>query len=141
MRIHSFKPITFDRQYCVCLWHGALRSLAVAMIAIYSVWQVYWLSRWEFPPALFLALTGLPAPTTGGIRSIVCLMHGDWIGSLHNNAMTIPMTVMAITCAFWATGQAYFGHQVRLPKGMGLAWAVVLTLAWSIKLIQVVTGS
>ena len=123
------------------VWYRALRCLAVAMILVYGVWQVYWLGMGQLPPALFLAVTGLPAPTTGGTRSLGCLLRGDWLGSLHHNAMTIPITLMSIGCAAWVLAQAYYRRQVRLPRGIGLAWAVLLTLAWSIKLLQVVFSS
>ena len=119
----------------------SLRCFAVAMMSVYAAWQVYWLSMGQLPPALFLAVTGLPAPTTGGTRSLGCLLRGDWLGSLHHNAMTIPITLMAIGCAVWVMAQAYYLRQVRLPRGIGLAWAVLLTLAWSIKLLQVVFSS
>lgn len=120
------------------IWYRALRCLAVAMILVYCVWQVYWLGMGQLPPALFLAFTGLPAPTTGGTRSVGCLLRGDWQGSLHHNAMTIPVTLMAIGCAVWVTVLVSRRRQIRLPRGMGLAWVVLLALAWSIKLLQVV---
>ena len=108
------------------------------MISVYGVWQFYWLGMGQMPPALFLAVTGLPAPTTGGIRSVSCLLRGDWLGSLHHNAMTIPMSILAIGCVGWAMILASRRGQVRLPKGIGLAWVVLLAMAWSIKLLQVV---
>ncbi len=107
------------------------------MISVYGVWQVFWLGMGQLPPAIFLAVTGLPAPTTGGVRSVACLLRGDWLDSLHHNALAIPMAIMAIGCASWAVGQAYRRRQVRLPRSIGLAWVVVLALAWSIKLFQV----
>ncbi len=108
------------------------------MISVYGAWQVYWLGMGQFPPALFLAVTGLPAPTTGGVRSVGCLLRGDLLGSLQHNALAIPMTIMAIGCALSTVEQAYRRRQVRLPRSIGLAWVVVLALAWSIKLFQVV---
>ena len=125
-----------ERQYWIHIWYRALRCLAVAMISVYGVWQIYWLGMGQSPPALFLAVTGLPAPTTGGTRSIGCLLRGDWNGSLHHNAMTIPMTLMAIGCAAWIMVLASRRRQVCLPRGVGLAWVVLLAVAWSIKLLQ-----
>ncbi len=125
-----------ETQLCLRLWQMALRCLAVVMISVYGVWQVYWLGRGQLPPALFLFFTGLPAPTTGGLRSLGCLSRGDWLGSLHHNAMAIPMTLMAVGCAAWGIGLAYCRRPVCLPRGMGLAWVFVLVLAWSIKLLQ-----
>jgi hypothetical protein len=106
------------------------------MVLVYGVWQVVWLGQGRLPPALFLAITGLPAPTTGGTRSVLCLLRGDWRGSLHYNAMAIPITLLALGSAAWAVGQAFRRRRVRLPRGAGIAWVIVLGLAWSIKLVQ-----
>ena len=128
-------------QYWVNLRYRALRCLTVAMIAVYSAWQVFWLSRGQLPPALFLAITGLPAPTTGGTRSLDCLLHGDWIGSLHHNAMAVPISLMAFSCVAWVIIQAIGGRPARLSRRTGIAWLVVLGLAWSIKLLHAVISS
>lgn len=127
-----------DRHYWIRVWYRALRCFAIAMLLVYGVWQVCWLGTGQLPPAIFLAVTGLPAPTTGGVRSLICLFCGDWLGSLHYNAMTIPMTVMAIGCAAWVMFLASRRRQIHLPQGMGLAWVVLLAVAWSIKLLQMV---
>jgi len=68
----------------------ALRSVAAALAVIYIVWNVGWLSLGKVPPALFLALTGLPAPTTGGLHSIRALISGDWRLSLAWNPLAVP---------------------------------------------------
>jgi hypothetical protein len=107
------------------------------MVSIYGGWQVYWLGHGQLPPALLLAVTGLPAPTTGGTRSVLCLMRADWEGSLHHNAMAIPIILLALGNAAWVVGQAYRGRRLCLPRGTGIAWVVVLTVAWLIKLAQV----
>jgi hypothetical protein len=106
------------------------------MATVYAGWQVLWLSQGQLPPALFLALTGLPAPTTGGTRSLLCLLRGDWRGSLYYNAMTVPIALLGIVSTAWPIVQVVRGRRVHLPRGIGLAWVVVLALAWSIKLVQ-----
>ncbi len=110
--------------------------MAVATIAVYSAWQVYWLGNGQLPPALFLAITGLPAPTTGGTRSLLCLLRGDWIGALHHNVMAVPIALMTISCVAWVIIQALRGRRIWLSQRTGIAWVVVLGLAWSIKLLQ-----
>ena len=118
------------------VWCCVLRCLAAAGIVIYVWWQTFWLSQGQLPPALLLALTGLPAPTTGGTRSIVCLLQGDWNASLKYNAMVIPMSLLTIACVAWPTAQFYLRRPIRLPRGTGLSWVIILALAWSIKVIQ-----
>ncbi len=140
MGLRSVNKVASVVQHLICIWHGMLRCCAIAMIATYGVWQVYWLSRGQLPPAILLAATGLPAPTTGGTRSLVCLIQGDLVGSLQHNAMTIPIIFMAFGSVAWVTGQAMRGNRARLPNRIGLAWFVLLLLAWSLKLLPVMTG-
>jgi hypothetical protein len=124
------------RHLLLRFWHGALRCAAVGMALVYALWQVLWLAQGELPPALLLAATGLPAPTTGGARSLRCLLSGDWRGSLHHNAMAVPIALLALGSAAWVVGQALRRRRMRLPRGTGIAWVVVLVLAWAIKLVQ-----
>jgi hypothetical protein len=123
-------------QPLVRIWHSALRCVAIGTVSVYGLWQVLWLGQGQLPPALFLAITGLPAPTTGGTHSVLCLLRGDWRGSLHHNAMAIPIAVLALGSVAWAVGQAFRRRRLHLPRGMGVAWVAVLALAWSIKLAQ-----
>jgi hypothetical protein len=106
------------------------------MVSIYGAWQMLRLVQGQLPPALFLAITGLPAPTSGGTRSVLCLLQGDWRGSLQHNAMAVPITILALGSAAWALGQALRRRRVRLPRGMGIVWVIVLAFAWTIKLVQ-----
>ena len=122
---------------CILTWYRALRCFAIAGLTVYGMWQLYWLSQGKLPPALFLAYTGLPAPTTGGRRSIACLLQGDWTGSLHHNAMAIPLSLLTIVCAIWPVNQFLRGRPIRLPKGTGMVWIAVLATAWCVKLMQV----
>ena len=68
-----------------------LRAAAVASLSVYVGWNLFWLAQGEVPPALFLGLTGWPAPTTGGTRSLRELGLGHWGASLRWNAMTLPL--------------------------------------------------
>lgn len=137
MDIQNLSTHNANAQYWVNLWYRMLRCLAVALISVFAAWQVFWLSSGQLPPALFLAITGLPAPTTGGTRSLICLLRGDWVGSLHHNAMAVPITLLAISCVTLVITQAIRGRPARLSRHTGIAWLVVLGLAWSIKLLQV----
>ncbi len=64
--------------------------LAVALFIVWCGWNLFWLSRGQPPSALFRALTGLPAPTTGGTRAGKALLAGDWRESLRWNPLAVP---------------------------------------------------
>ena len=111
-----------------------LRAAAVACFVVYAIWNAFWIWHAMVPPSLFRALTGLPAPTTGGTRSVKHLLAGNWIESLRCNAMTIPIASLFITCLACLVWQGVRGRRLSLPPWMGWSWAVVLILAWILKL-------
>ncbi|MDY7011617.1 MAG: hypothetical protein SVV80_12845, partial [Planctomycetota bacterium] len=57
------------------LYFYILRIFAAGLFLIYCFWWVFWLVRGKLPPALFLAITGLPSPTTGCTRSLQSLLQ------------------------------------------------------------------
>jgi len=118
------------------VWHGLLRLVAAALLLIYVGWQVFWLSRAQIPPSLFLAFTGLPAATTGGTRSILQLLHGEVRASLRLNAMAVPMTLLFVLSVGWVVTEGLRHRRWRLPQAFLVAWLALLAVAWVIKLVQ-----
>jgi hypothetical protein len=114
-----------------------LRTTAAAAAVVYVLWNLFWLSYARVPPSLFLGLTGLPGPTTGGTRSLLCLLHGDWQTSLAYNAMTVPILGLFAFSVGLLVIQAIRRERLRLPSWTPWAWLGVLGVAWAIKL----TGS
>ena len=115
--------------------HFMLRTTAAAVLVVYVLWNLCWLAHARVPPSLFLALTGLPCPTTGGTRSFLCLLRGDWRGSLAYNAMTVPILGLLLFCVACLTIQVIRRQRMRLPNWTLWAWLGVLGVAWVIKLI------
>lgn len=113
-----------------------LRSIAFAILIVYLGWQVYWLAQGTIPQSLLLALTGIPAPTTGGTRSLRALLDGDWRLSLYHNAMTLPIMTVTLYSLILIVAQAGRGIKPNLPRRIVIAWVVILSLAWIIKLSQ-----
>lgn len=113
-----------------------LRSIAFAMLVVYLVWQVYWLAQGTIPPSLLMAATGIPAPTTGGTRSLKALLDGDWRLSLYHNAMTLPIMAISLYSLVQIVAQKWRGTKINLPRRIVIAWVVILSLAWIIKLSQ-----
>ena len=117
-------------------WHAVLRVVGAAVLVVYCGWQAFWLCQGRIPPALFLALTGLPAPTTGGTRAMMQLLRGDWQVSVYHNAMAVPLTLLFLLSGGWLLVQGLRRRRWRLPQGFFVAWLVVLAVAWITKLAQ-----
>ena len=108
----------------------AATVFGLVMLAIYVAWNIVWLARGEVPPSLLTGLTGIPAPTTGGTRSIRALLGGDPLGSLYYNPMTAPILGMLALTLFQVCRRG------RAAAWVGGGWAAVLSLAWVLKLLS-----
>jgi hypothetical protein len=108
--------------------------VALALLTVYGLWNVFWLGQGRLPPALFLALTGLPAPTTGGARSVLQLCRGNWRESLRFNPLAIPLCLLFLVSLVWVSAQFLRRQRPRLPPWLGWTWAAVLGAAWVIQL-------
>jgi uncharacterized protein DUF2752 len=112
----------------------ALRTLGVAFAVVYLGWNVFWLVQARIPPSLFIALTGYPCPTTGGTRAMKCLAAGDWQESLRYNPFAVPMTVLFVLTFGWLVAQLALRKRLSLPSWIVISWAVILPIAWIVKL-------
>ncbi len=113
-----------------------LRGVACVGLVVYCCWQCFWIACGAIPPSMFWWLTGLPCPTTGGTRSFLALLGGDWQLSLHHNAMTVPLLALTVWTLGWVVWQLLKREHIAVPIGTGRAWLYVLILAWIIKLVQ-----
>jgi hypothetical protein len=114
--------------------HFALRVMAVSLFAVYVAWNVWFLSRGRIPRSLMKGIFGLPAPTTGGTRSVECLLAGDLPGSLLWNAMTLPILALLLVSVAILFLRLVRRRPLRFPRWMSFAWLIVLTVAWVLKL-------
>jgi hypothetical protein len=118
------------------LFHSVLRVLALALLVVYCLWNAFWLAQGRLAPSLFLALTGLPAPTTGATRATLQLCQGHWRESLRYNPLAVPLGLLFALCLGWLVAQALRRRRLRLPGWVAWAWAVVLGLAWVVQLAR-----
>jgi hypothetical protein len=105
-------------------------GVGLGLLAIYGVWNVAWLCQGRIPPSLLTGLTGLPAPTTGGTRSMVTLANGDVLGSLYYNPLALPIVGLLALTLFQV------GRRGRVAPWVGRGWIVVLMVAWVVKLLS-----
>jgi hypothetical protein len=111
------------------------RSTAWGLLVVYCVWNAWWILQLRIPPALFLAITGLPCPTTGGTHSMLCLLRGDWEESLRWNLLTIPIVVL-VGFTLCCVGRCLRARQpVLLHRRFLFAWGALLAVAWACKLL------
>ncbi|HZT83234.1 MAG TPA: DUF2752 domain-containing protein [Gemmataceae bacterium] len=116
-------------------WHRRLlRLVGASALAGYLAWNLWWLTRWQVPPSIFKAVTGLPCPTTGGTRSFLCLVRGEWQESLRYNALTVPLLLLLAVTLGLLGWQLASRRRLRLPPALFWAWAAVLAAAWVLKL-------
>ena len=107
-----------------------LRALAIATFIVYCGWNLFWLGLGQWPPALFLALTGLPAPTTGGIRSVAALLAGRWRESLHLNPGMAPILLILFLSLALLAREVWLRRPPRLPGWIVWSWCSLLATVW-----------
>jgi hypothetical protein len=110
------------------------RVLAALLFGGYGVWNVYWLIQAKIPPSIFLKVTGLPCPTTGGTRAMIQLWAGNWQESLRYNAMALPIVCLSLLSFGWLLCQSLRGKRLRLPFPFFQTWMALLGAAWVLKL-------
>lgn len=61
----------------------------------------------HYPVCPFLAVTGWYCPACGGLRSAYAVVHGDFGGALHDNALAVVgYGVCAVLWVLWAAREA-----------------------------------
>ncbi|MBT3378130.1 MAG: DUF2752 domain-containing protein [Lentisphaerae bacterium] len=127
----SVRP-TAPSQYVGCL---LLRPVAVALLCVYVAWNAFWLCHARLAPSLMVALTGLPAPTTGMTRSLRALVRGDLGSSLFWHPLAVPLLVLFGGSLLQVGWCLWRRHRLCLPEWVWRTWVVLLLLAWGTKFI------
>jgi hypothetical protein len=97
-------------------------------------WNLWWLLVAHRLPPSILTAAGVPCPTTGCTRALLALGDGDLTGSLRHNPFAVPLAVLFLLSVAWAGGAALRPGPWRLPRGLAIAWGVLLPMAWIAKL-------
>lgn len=88
------------------LIYGAISLLAILMGRFLSIPSLV-------PSCVFKGLTGIPCPTCGATRAVVCLSHGDVVGAVIMNPMAALAELFAVFLFFYClTSRALHAPQV-----------------------------
>lgn len=124
-----------NREGKFALWsRRILACIAATCFAFYLGWNVFFIVQFQVPPSIMSSLLGIPAPTTGGLRSIRYLLQGDLALSIQANAFGIPLTLLFFMTLGLTFLQIVRNQRLSLPRWNVAAWAIVLSLAWVFKL-------
>jgi Protein of unknown function (DUF2752) len=113
---------------------AAGRAVGWTALAVYLAWNAYWLVQGRLAPALFLRLTGWPAPTTGLTRALLALAAGDWRASLAFNPLAVPIVLLLAATFGRLAWLAWRRRPIRLSWRWLAAWLGLLAVAWVAKL-------
>jgi len=79
------------------------------------------------PACPFHLLFGGYCPGCGNTRSILALLHGDVLGSLHYNITIVLLCLIGI--AFYIEGGLkFFGYEVKIVPRNSVFWFIILGL-------------
>lgn len=108
---------------------------ALFCFSVYLIRNIRWMLVGKVPPSLLLSFLGIPCPTTGCMRSLMALLHGDLHASLLWNPFTIPIILLLALSAWMLSRAGLKKTVIVLPSWMGAAWCGVLFVAWASKLL------
>jgi len=112
-----------------------VRLCAMVFFAAYLTWNVRWLAAGKVPPSALRAFLGIPCPTTGGMRSFLSLLRGEFYASVLWNPFTIPILILVAFSSQKLLVAALRRKELLLPNWLGAAWGSVLVAAWLAKFL------
>lgn len=110
-----------------------VRTIAMAAFLVYLTWNIFWLAHRTIPPSILTALCGLPCPTTGGCRSILALMHGNFRQSILWNPLSLIYCGLIAYSGITMLRQACKGEKIHLSSTASRAWYAALLVGWAAK--------
>jgi hypothetical protein len=110
-----------------------LPRLALGLFVVYAGWNLWWLASGQWPDSLFHAATGWPCPSTGATRAFAAYLRGQWGEAFLLNPAAPVLLFLLLVSGGILLVRAVRGQRLRLPGYLGIAWGVVLVLAWAAK--------
>jgi hypothetical protein len=111
-----------------------IQPVAFGMFGFYLLWNVAWLWSGAIPPSILTAITGIPCPTTGGTRSLVAVLRGEWIQAILWNPL-MPVYVGLLVYSATALGLQFIRRErLVLRRAVARFWMLALVMGWIAKL-------
>jgi hypothetical protein len=117
-------------------WKSAVRFpgiLGSVAFALYLAWNIRWLTAGMIPPSILLGVFGIPAPTTGMIRSTMAFLHGDWNSAFLWNPFTLPFYFVLAWTALEISLRFLRKQRLVISKPLTITWPAMLLAAWIAK--------
>jgi hypothetical protein len=114
-------------------WHGPAVVAVGAALAGGLLFSLDPNQPGHYPLCPFRALTGLDCPGCGSLRALHSLVHGDVVGALDHNALTVlavPLLVMA--WVRWARREWRGGTRSTVLDGRVLLGVAALFLVFAV---------
>jgi len=112
-----------------------VRTLSITAFFFYLVWNAVWIVKGRIPPSILRAVIGLPCPTTGGYRSFLALLRGEFVQSfLFNPLMPVYVLLFLYSMAVLLR-QLICRKRLALSPFIGRMWGCSLLLGWVAKFV------
>ena len=113
----------------------AVRLIAFGLFAFYLLWNAAWLFSGMVPPSILTGILGVPCPTTGGTRSLLAALRGEWILAFLWNPL-VPVYVGLLAYSAVVLGlQSIRRQKLVLRPAAARLWMLALVIGWLAKFV------
>jgi hypothetical protein len=111
-----------------------VRSIALGLFGFYLLWNVAWLFSATIPPSILTAMLGVPSPTTGGTRSLLAALRGEWTEAFLWNPL-LPVYAGLLAYSAVVLGLQFIRRErLVLKPAVARFWMLALVTGWIVKL-------
>lgn len=96
-------------------------ALTIFLYVLGGLYLIYWDEVEVHIPCLFKWMTGIPCPGCGMSQAFVKIIHGNIIGAVYDNLLSIPLFIWFMIMPIWLYIDAY-KHQTTLLQCLTYTW-------------------
>ena len=109
------------------------KTFIISLFILYGGWNFFFLIQGKIPASIFRAATGLPCPTTGGVRSFCALCAGEWREAFLWNPFCLIFIFLAVGSGLTLAQAWLRGRPLLLSRRLAMGWFLSLGGAWVVK--------